>query len=136
MDDERAHIRLGEESLTLSHAALSDVWFGQGHMLWYDVDGLGGLLARGAAGAKVRRLHERLRRAGVYHGPGGDWFDGATEEAVVEFQRAVHLEADGKVGPMTMIALYGLAAPDRVPHLAGVQESTASVDVVAAGAMP
>lgn len=135
VDDSRVHVRLGKERLAVSHGALSEVWFGQGHMLWYDVDGLGGLLARGVSGTKVRRLHERLRAAGVYDGPGGDRFDDVTEEAVVEFQRAVHLEADGKVGPMTMIALYGLAAADRVPHLAD-RTAPRSVDVVAAGALP
>lgn len=136
VDDSRVHVRLGKERLAVSHGALSEVWFGQGHMLWYDVDGLGGLLARGVSGTKVRRLHERLRAAGVYDGPGGDRFDDATEEAVVEFQRAVHLEADGKVGPMTMIALYGLAAADRVPHLADRGAPAQSVDVVSAGTLP
>jgi murein L,D-transpeptidase YcbB/YkuD len=67
----------------------------------------------------VVRLHELLRAAGVYHGAGGERFGEETEKAVVQFQRATHLEADGKVGPMTMIALYGRAAPDRVPQLAG-----------------
>lgn len=118
VDDRVAQVRLGQETLQVSHAVLSEVWFGHGHVLWYDVDKLGGVLAKGRGGPEVRRLHGLLRNAGVYHGPDRDYFGGATEEAVVEFQRAVHLDADGKVGPMTMIALYGRAASDRVPHLA------------------
>lgn len=138
IDDDRARVRVGRGMLEVSHGALSEVWFGQGHLLWYDLDDLGQLLARGASGASVRRLHELLRGAGVYRGPGGAVFDGVTEEAVVQFQRAVHLEADGKVGPMTMIALYGLAAPDRVPHLGTPTSTSASapspVSVAASGA--
>lgn len=127
IDDRGVQVHLGQERLHVSHAVLSEVWFGQGHVLWYDVDKLGGVLAQGLAGPEVRRLHGLLADAGVYRGPGGDRFDGATEEAVVEFQRAVHLDADGKVGPMTMIALYGRAAPDRVPHLLPASGTAAAV---------
>ncbi len=136
VDDQRVHVRLGQEMLDVSHGVLSEVWFGQGHLLWYDVDKLGGLLSRGVAGTKVRRLHDLLTSAGVYEGTAGDHFNGATEEAVVEFQRAVHLEADGKVGPMTMIALYGLTAGDRVPNLREATSAPAPASVVARGAVP
>ncbi|MDG2307380.1 MAG: AAA family ATPase [Candidatus Binatia bacterium] len=135
VDDRMAYVRLGQERIEVSHSVLSEVWFGQGHVLWYDVEKLGSLLSRGIAGAKVRRLHDLLQVAGVYEGPGGDQFDALTEEAVVEFQRGVHLEADGKVGPMTMIALYGMAASDRVPHLGSQRSKGAPANVIASGAV-
>ena len=136
VDDDRVHVRLGQEALDVSHSTLSEVWFGQGHVLWYDVDKLGGLLSRGVRGAKVRRLHDLLRQAGVYAGASQDQFDRTTEEAVVEFQRAVHLEADGKVGPMTMIALYGVADEEALPRLAREPATTARADVPRVGGLP
>lgn len=135
IDDREVHVRVGQVALSVSHGVLNEVWFGQGHVLWYDVDKLGGVLARGLSGAKVRRLHDLLRGAGVYQGAGGDRFDKATEEAVVEFQRGVHLEADGKVGPMTMIALYGRTASDQVPHLAEARRAAAHAGALASGAI-
>ena len=41
---------------------------------------------------------------------------------MLRFQRSKRLVADGKVGPMTMIALYQSVSGDRLPHLGAVPE--------------
>jgi len=118
VDDDRARVTVGRASFAVSHTALSELWFGQAHLLWYDAHGLGPILARGSSGRSVAQLHDLLRGAGVYAGRGGNVFAADTEEAVVEFQRSAHLNPDGKVGPMTMIALYRLVSTDWRPRLA------------------
>src|SRR6185369_10285368 len=60
VDDDRARVTVGRSSFEVSNAALSELWFGQAHLLWYDADGLGSLLALGSAGRPVERLHELL----------------------------------------------------------------------------
>ncbi len=134
VDGQGARVGVGRATIAVSHPTLSEVWFGQAHLLWRDVEKLGSLLARGAEGGRVRRLQELLEEVGVYRGPANASFDEETEDAVVEFQRAVRIAADGKVGPMTMIALYGLTASDRVPHLE--TESSRQADVVATRLAP
>lgn len=64
----------------------------------------GPLLKRGAKGGDVRRLQERLNAAGVAVAVDGD-FGPATAAAVVAFQKARGLGADGVVGPQTWAAL-------------------------------
>jgi hypothetical protein len=125
LGEERVRVNLGRTQLELSPTVLSEIWFGQGHIFWRDVDELGLLLARGSSGKQVGKLHELLREAGAYEGPGGAVFSPATEQAVMDFQRGARLSADGKVGPMTMIALYQRVAAERLPHLAEIDVQAA-----------
>ena len=64
----------------------------------------GPLLNRGAKGADVQRLQERLNAHGTTVAVDGD-FGPATEQAVRRFQQARGLGVDGKVGPETWAAL-------------------------------
>ena len=43
---------------------------------------------------------------------------------MLRFQRSKRLEADGKVGPMTMIALYQSVSGNRLPHLGAAPEKS------------
>ncbi len=63
------------------------------------------VLRRGARGEAVRRLQTLLRRHGFSPGAVDGIFGPATEAAVVAFQRAHGLLADGVVGPRTWRAL-------------------------------
>jgi peptidoglycan hydrolase-like protein with peptidoglycan-binding domain len=64
-----------------------------------------GLLERGETGSAVSALQQRLRNVGYYNGPIDGDFGSLTFDAVVRFQRAQGLVADGVVGPATLAAL-------------------------------
>jgi general secretion pathway protein A len=98
---------------------LDRAWFGRARVFWRDFDGLGpATLGADARGEQVRRLQTLLRRSGAYHGPDTGVYDPATAAAVLDFQRSRFLLADGRVGPLTRIVLYGAAGGHPRPTLA------------------
>ncbi|MEP0914747.1 peptidoglycan-binding protein [Leptolyngbya sp. GB1-A1] len=54
---------------------------------------------------EIKRLQERLQEFGYYQGEFTNTLDGATQEALTNFQEANGLAADGTVGLMTLNAL-------------------------------
>jgi hypothetical protein len=74
-------------------------------------------LVRGARGDDVRELQRRLRREGFLLAAPTGVFAGGTHAAVLAFQRARSLPADGVVGPMTTGALSGRIVIDQSDHL-------------------
>lgn len=63
---------------------------------------------KGDKGSGPRKLQEGLRRSGTEISVDGD-FGPATETAVIAFQEANGLEADGVVGKQTWAALIAAA---------------------------
>jgi peptidoglycan hydrolase-like protein with peptidoglycan-binding domain len=59
----------------------------------------------GTSSEAIKRLQERLQEFGVYNPQITGNFDEATQAAVVDFQEANGLAADGVVGLMTLHAL-------------------------------
>lgn len=73
---------------------------------------MGAVLRRGSDGEAVGRLQRRLRGCGFSPGLTDQRFGPATEAALMAFQRARGLLADGVCGPVTWAALdTGSAAP-------------------------
>ena len=64
-----------------------------------------GVMSRGDSGSSVSQLQEDLASLGYYSGTNTGFFGSATEDAVMRFQEAVSLPADGKVGPGTSGAI-------------------------------
>jgi peptidoglycan hydrolase-like protein with peptidoglycan-binding domain len=64
-----------------------------------------GLLQLNTSGDRVLALQTRLRDLGYYSGPVSGYFGPQTQDAVIRFQQANGLEADGVVGPATEAAL-------------------------------
>ena len=122
LEQDVAAVSVGRTAIEISPEVLGEAWFGKAHLFWQDLDRLGPMLAIGTSSPAVGRLHELLRAAEAYDGATTSVFAPATEEAVLRFQRSKRLVADGKVGPMTMIALYQSVSGDRLPHLAEVPE--------------
>ncbi|MBM4243080.1 MAG: hypothetical protein FJ148_04600 [Deltaproteobacteria bacterium] len=124
LHDATATVSVGRTPIELSADVLGEAWFGKAHLFWQDLDRLGPMLTMGSSSPAVGRLHELLRSADVYSGKATSTFANATQEAVLRFQRGKRLEADGKVGPMTMIALYQSVSGDRLPHLGAAPEGS------------
>ncbi len=67
-------------------------------------------LSKGSRGERVLRLQTRLRELGYYAGETDGQFGGGTEQAVMLFQQANGLDADGYVGEATEAILYSDSA--------------------------
>ena len=68
-------------------------------------------IQRGFTGSDaVREIQRRLKELGYYSGPADGDFGPATEKAVIAFQKANKLNADGKVGEKTLAMLNGSKA--------------------------
>lgn len=64
-----------------------------------------GVLVRGEAGKAVAKLIKDLTKLGYYDGVQDDIFGLGTEAAVLDFQNAKGLKADGYAGPETLAAI-------------------------------
>ena len=67
-------------------------------------------LSSGSRGEKVEELQKRLQALGYYDGEIDGQFGAMTKAAVIEFQKANGLDADGKVGRETKNVLYSVNA--------------------------
>lgn len=65
------------------------------------------MLAMGTRGSDVTRLQKQLKAAGFSPGGVDGVFGSKTKAAVLKYQRAKHLSADGVVGPNTSKKLFG-----------------------------
>lgn len=63
------------------------------------------VLKRGSSGSKVSEMQQKLKNWGYYSGSVDGIFGSGTESAVIAFQRANGLAADGVVGSRTAAAL-------------------------------
>lgn len=70
-----------------------------------------GALQPGSSGEAVTQLQTRLAELGYFQGSPTGNFGPATESAVIQFQQANGLAADGVVGTETANALYGADTP-------------------------
>lgn len=72
------------------------------------------VLRTGSRGEDVKTLQARLQDLGYYTGETDGQFGAGTQTAVIEFQRANGLEADGMAGTETKTILYSPQARPKV----------------------
>lgn len=93
------------------------------------------LYQRGSQGPEVAKIQTRLQELGLYAGPIDGDFGGGTESAVKAFQKTKGLAVDGRVGPNTSVALFGVV-PDKAAPISNVvvdlSHHNGSVDLAAA----
>jgi len=117
MTDEGIALTIDGEPMVVDTSFLNRYWFGQANVMWRDFEGLGPTFGQEARGVPVARLQALLARAGSYHGGATGEYDPATARAVLDFQRSRLLIADGRVGRLTRIVLYGAAGGYSRPTL-------------------
>jgi hypothetical protein len=69
------------------------------------------ILQLGSSGPEVIQVQQQLQALGFFSGAVDGDFGADTEAAVVQFQQAEGLGADGIVGPQTWSALFGTSSP-------------------------
>jgi GH24 family phage-related lysozyme (muramidase) len=92
-----------------------------------------GMLTKGERGPAVAALIRDLHALGYYDGVLDDLFGHGTLSAVLAFQRAKKLEADGIAGPKTLAAIAAaLAAAGKPPASSTARNTALGVGAVAA----
>ncbi|MDT8440969.1 MAG: AAA family ATPase [Desulfuromonadales bacterium] len=86
---------------------------------WIDHAAIGYVGSPGQTGDRVGRLQRLLQMAGYLATEPDNRYDEATIRAVKALQREQGLEADGVVGPKTLVALYRQVGGYAVPSLQG-----------------
>lgn len=95
----------------VSLAALDECWRRRAFLYWQDSEPVGEVLRDGDTGEAVQWVQAGLRDLGYLDGEVSAVYDPPTRQAVIRFQEAFHLLADGVVGPRTRMVLYS-----RLPH--------------------
>ncbi|MBR2287765.1 MAG: peptidoglycan-binding protein [Clostridia bacterium] len=95
---------------------------------------IGESLKSGSEGSGVRALQKQLKALGYYTGSVDGSYGLETETAVMRFQRAAGLKADGIAGTETLAKLYSTsatAAPTRTPARTNAPSAPTATPVIA-----
>ncbi|HTC43671.1 MAG TPA: AAA family ATPase [Steroidobacteraceae bacterium] len=124
LDDEQAHIELGDDRQQVSIGDLSRYWFGDFILLWRPGTRDPKPLSPGMQGAQIRQLRQELTRLNgkTAAANASDVYDGELAQLVRDFQRAHRLTADGVAGVQTLVVLNGALAQPDTPQLASLPE--------------
>ncbi|MDP9108043.1 MAG: peptidoglycan-binding protein, partial [Pseudomonadota bacterium] len=114
---DRAMLRIGEATETVSLPTLAHRWGGEFTTFWRGPAGYRKDIARGDRGAAVDWLAEQVAAVrGAPRPEPGAVYDGALAAQVREFQLAQGLRPDGLAGPQTLMRLASLNGSTE-PHL-------------------
>ncbi len=117
MGQREANLMLEGEPFLLPLGQLAESWHGDAHVFWRDYEDLPAVLAQGSVGPKINRLNALLQEAGIRRDLSAYFYDEVTAQAVALFQHKIGIRADGIVGPLTKILLYGSAPRYGSPRL-------------------
>ena len=118
LNEKRATLRAGEETLAVQTAALAKVWRGDFATAWRLPPGYASVVAEGASGPLVDRLATQMASfVGEPAPTPGQTMDAELLAKVTKFQVAHGLPADGKAGPTTFMQLNRVTGIDE-PRLA------------------
>ncbi len=110
-------IGLESKAFWIPGAQLETRFSGEAHVFWRDVESLPPLMTPTGRGTGVRWLQTSLIELGYLAGDPSGYFDPGTERALRAFQEDYALGADGRVGPITKMALYRSLPRYEIPRL-------------------
>lgn len=96
---------------------LKAYWSGAGHIFWKNFRGLTDSVPFRLTRGSIFILKAMLQEIGFVDIRFSPFYDIETNEAIEQIQKKHGLEADGIVGPHTMIALYNEIKQYKIPHL-------------------
>jgi hypothetical protein len=105
-------------SLSIGSEVLHNYWSGEGYLLWKNFAGIHGTISQSSRNESVRALKQLLHDLGNRSIVVNQEFDDNTLQAVKKIQQKYGLREDGKVGPLTKIALYNENKTFNKPSLA------------------
>jgi len=107
MSRDTIRLRIGGEQYTVGNADLARHWYGEFLVLWQPQNGVDSLLVQNTRSENVAWLRNTLERLETGKQPNSisTYYDQALAEQVKRFQRQQKLEADGKAGVQTLIAI-------------------------------
>jgi type II secretory pathway predicted ATPase ExeA/murein L,D-transpeptidase YcbB/YkuD len=108
------------EPLTVDSEVLYNYWSGEGYLLWKNFAGIHGTISQSSHNESVRALKQLLHDLGNRNIVVNQMFDNNTLQAVKKIQLKYGLREDGKVGPLTKIALYNENEAFNKPGLANL----------------
>ena len=114
LEGDDALLAAGERSLRLPADRVRQAWFGDYALVWRALPGGATLLRAGDMDPAVSWVRKQLD---VPVRTTADYFDDGLRAAVLEFQRSHQLEADGVVGPRTIMQLNKLSQEPGLPRL-------------------
>lgn len=115
LDDETATLVIGEDVVRVSLTLLLKQWFGDYALLWQTPPGYRGILRAGHEGLAVLWLEQQLAQLLEREErlEPGLQFNEAMADDVRTFQRSEGLDADGLVGPYTLIMINSRLSKDQ-----------------------
>jgi general secretion pathway protein A len=118
LNDKRATLRAGDETLAVQTGALAKIWRGEFATAWRLPPGYASTVTEGASGPLVDRLATQMASFAGEPAPApGQTMDAELLAKVSRFQTAHGLPADGKAGPTTFMQLNRVIGIDE-PRLA------------------
>ena len=108
IDNDNVYMAMSDQkNLTpVDKKTLLSFWSGEAYIVWKNFSNLNGIITETSGPSTVNALKMLLHALGYNSIPMNDIFDSETRQLIKEIQAKNSLNADGKVGPLTKIALY------------------------------
>ncbi|MCK5167638.1 MAG: peptidoglycan-binding protein, partial [Rhodospirillaceae bacterium] len=121
--DKSLTIEFGERQITMLPSALSIRWKGDYLILWKQPEYFTRPLSVGLQGDDVVKVRQLLARSGFGDAPqdsegrGSQFFGTTLQSKIMAFQRDFDLEADGIIGPETLLKITGAVGSVNGPSI-------------------
>ncbi len=122
LEERRLLLGAGSEPMEFSREALESRWWGEYIVAWPQAPDWPAQIMRGESGAAVDIVMQMATQASPAW-TGGGVFDAGFESWLMDFQRRHALEADGIIGPRTLLYLMAPTITEPRLSMAGAERS-------------